>query len=203
LRVYAESNFVLELVLEQEELAACETIVEHARHARIVLAVPAFALAEPFTTLVRRKRERHRLNEDVRGQLVQIGRSKSRSVDPKIVEDMVSEALVRSMQRAEERFREVRTMLVEVATVLPLEAATFARADDVAHDFGLELPDALVLASVLLDPEFGATPSCFLNRNTKDFEDPSIVELLKAGSCQLLGHFHDGLAYLEPRITGP
>jgi hypothetical protein len=55
MRVYAESNFVLEIVLEQEQHQACEELVSLASAGSIELVLPAFALLEPYQTIVRRK----------------------------------------------------------------------------------------------------------------------------------------------------
>jgi hypothetical protein len=50
MRVYAESNFVLELVLEHEQGTACEEVVCLAESRRVELALPAHALIEPYQT---------------------------------------------------------------------------------------------------------------------------------------------------------
>ena len=47
MRVYVESNFILELVLEQEQRHACEEILTLAAGRTIELALPAFALIDP------------------------------------------------------------------------------------------------------------------------------------------------------------
>jgi hypothetical protein len=63
------------------------------------------------------------------------------------------------------------------------------------------LPDAIVLASVLDDLESAQQPpSCFLNRNTKDFDDPTVVAALADRGCKMLGSFNDGLAYVIAQL---
>jgi hypothetical protein len=57
MRVYAESNFVLELVLEHEQHQACEELVSLAAVDSLELVLPAFALLEPYQTIVRRRIE--------------------------------------------------------------------------------------------------------------------------------------------------
>jgi hypothetical protein len=57
-----------------------------------------------------------------------------------------------------------------------------------------------VLASVLRDARLGLTPSCFLNRNTKDFDDPAIVAELARRQCKLIGHFDHGLGYIRSML---
>jgi hypothetical protein len=54
--VLAESNFVLELALQQEERDEVERLVAMAEARRIELVVPACALFEPYETLIRRKK---------------------------------------------------------------------------------------------------------------------------------------------------
>jgi hypothetical protein len=61
--------------------------------------------------------------------------------------------------------------------------------------------DAIVLASVLAHMDLRRPPeSCFLNRNTKDFDDPDIRERLEARGCRFFGKFEDGLRYVVARI---
>lgn len=50
MRVYVESNFVLEIALEQEQHRACEDLVRLAEDAAIELVLPSFALLEPYHT---------------------------------------------------------------------------------------------------------------------------------------------------------
>jgi hypothetical protein len=47
-RVYAESNFVLEIVLAQEQHAACKDFVTLADRHEVELVLPAFSLFEPL-----------------------------------------------------------------------------------------------------------------------------------------------------------
>lgn len=49
--VYVESNFVLEIALEQREASSAEAILGLAENGEIELAIPAVALAEPFSKL--------------------------------------------------------------------------------------------------------------------------------------------------------
>lgn len=130
MRVYAESNFVLEIVLTQEQHAACKDFVTLADRHEVELVLPAFSLFEPYTTLERRRQERHKLREQLE----------------------------------------------------------------------LEFPDAIVLASVLDDLGVSPSPSCFLNRNTKDFDDPGVRDALAARDCRVFGSFDNGLQYVRSQL---
>lgn len=66
--VLAESNFVLELALQQEELDEADRLVAMAEAREIELVIPACALFEPYETLVRRRKARAALLERLRGE---------------------------------------------------------------------------------------------------------------------------------------
>jgi predicted nucleic acid-binding protein len=66
MRVYVESNFLLELVLEQEQHHACEELLTLAASRTIELALPAFALIEPYESMVRDERDGSLLAQSLR-----------------------------------------------------------------------------------------------------------------------------------------
>ena len=71
-------------------------------------------------------------------------------------------------------------------------------ADQINHD--LSPQDALV--SVLSHLTRSApAESCFPNRNSKDFDDPDIVDELKRHSCTLIPRFDDGLEHVRSHQT--
>ena len=54
MRLYVESNFILEIALYQADAEAALEIMQQAATDRVELAVPQFALCEPITTVHRR-----------------------------------------------------------------------------------------------------------------------------------------------------
>ncbi len=85
---------------------------------------------------------------------------------------------------------------------LPLDAAVAANVSKYISNYELTPPDATVLASIMMDPHLGKSPSCFLNRNAKDFEQPSIKQLLTQHTCRLIVKFDSGLSYIENALKG-
>ena len=79
MNVYVESNFVLELALLQEQSASCEELVDLGAKGLVSLVVPAYCLAEPYETLIRRWRDRLGLKRTVDGQLTQLARTSTYS----------------------------------------------------------------------------------------------------------------------------
>jgi hypothetical protein len=51
--VYIESNFVLEIALEQEQSSAASSILSLAESRQIELAYSSFILSEPFASILR------------------------------------------------------------------------------------------------------------------------------------------------------
>lgn len=200
MRVYAESNFVLEVVLEQEQHAGCAELIHLAEQGRIELSIPAFSLFEPFTTLYRRQRERHELHDRLQRELTLIGRTKAFSDEASA--STLPALLVRSAQEASSRFAAVQERLLRVVRILPLTSDVFAAAREAQTTHGLELHDAIVFASVFGDLEAKPAESCFLNRNKKDFDDPTIVANLQARNCKMLGSFEDGARFVLAKLGG-
>lgn len=53
--VYVETNFVLEIAREQEQVVSANKILALAEEGKIELAFPAFTLSEPFSTIIRQR----------------------------------------------------------------------------------------------------------------------------------------------------
>ncbi len=85
--------------------------------------------------------------------------------------------------------------------VIPLDAAVLGSAAKMEIAYGLSGRDAIVLASVLAHLHTTVpAESCFVNRNTKDFDDPDIRERLEALHCKFFPKFAPALAYILTRL---
>jgi len=68
-------------------------------------------------------------------------------------------------------------------------------------DYGMSGQDAIVLASVIAHlHSHNPRNSCFLNRNSKDFDDPDVRQMLETRGCKFFAKFEDGLRYIVTRI---
>jgi hypothetical protein len=72
---YIESNFVLEIVLGQEQAGSAESLLQLAENGIITLVAPSLALAEPFATITQRERTRRKLVNDISSMLQDLQRS--------------------------------------------------------------------------------------------------------------------------------
>lgn len=192
--MYAESNFVLELALGQEQCQACETILEIAEAGRIELTIPAFSIMEPYQKITRRQRDREQLRRSLDQERAEVARI-SEYQDPAEQLQNLATFLISSSERDEARMRSVRERLLTVCRITPLNADVLNLASQLSERFGLSAEDAVVLASVHSDiGGAAATDVIFLTRNSKDFNDPDIQQFL---GCRIMFDFDDSLALVR------
>ena len=194
--VYVETNFVLEHAIQQEEYDACAEIISLASKGQITLAVPAFSLAEPHVAIAGKKKARSRLGHELRAQLLELGRSKPYHGIPQMFEALAAVLIARA-EFEREGLRGTITKLLSTATVISLDSTTLQSATGMQAELDLSDQDAIVLASVLIHLDLHKPAhSCFLNRNSKDFENPSVEGKLTGRGCKLFGNFAAGLRYI-------
>jgi len=176
--VYVESNFILELVLEQEECLACEEILALAEAEAISLRVPAYALLEPWETITRRKVRWAELGQSIYRDVQQVVRTASLAGEANALRDL----MLKASEYAAARLDAFRARTLAASIVIGIDGATLASADDLRRRFGaLKLPDAVMLAAVLGDLD--GSDALFVNRNRKDFNDPDIQSDLAGRGC--------------------
>lgn len=183
--VYVETNFVLELVLRQEQAESCEDLLQLGESGDVQLVIPAYSLVEPNETLVRRHRDRKRMKVALDGELEQLRRTRPLS------------SRLSSFQTLTTR------RLLKGADVISLDRTSLGLIDHYQslHDFSPQ--DAVVYACVIshLEQERPGE-SYFLNRNTRDFDDPAIIEELRKHSCTWIPRFDHALERLRARSGG-
>ena len=85
--------------------------------------------------------------------------------------------------------------------MIALDTAILRSATEVQTQYSMSGQDAIVLSSVITHLEIHRpADNCFLNRNSKDFDDPNIRERLEALGCRFFAKFNDGLVYVVSRI---
>lgn len=199
MRVYVESNFVLELVFGQEQVQSCESLLTLAEGGRIELTIPAFCVMEPYQRITRRKRDRDELQSKLERERAEVARVSAYSAPAGQLQQIAS-FLIASSDRDGARMSKIRDRLLTSARVMPLDAAVLQGANLLTERFGLSPEDAVVLQSVHTDLAGSTTvEAMFLNRNSKDFRDPEISDFL---GCRVLFDFNDGLATIRSHI-GP
>ena len=200
MNAYVESNFVLELALLQEQSPSCEEILGLCETGSVQLVVPAYSLAEPYETLTRRQKERKRLKEELDTKLRQIARTATYTERLDGFHD-VTALLISVADEESKRLEEVRSRLAKTAEVIPLDASVLIASAQYqrTHDFSPQ--DALVYSTVLSHLERTRAPqSCFLNRNSRDFDDQTVVEQLELYNCKLFPRFDSGRQFIRSTL---
>jgi hypothetical protein len=200
--VYVESNFVLELALEQEQQESCEQLVKLASAGSVRLMVPAFSLAEPHDALISRDKPRRKLGNELKSHLDELGRSEQYRRVPDVFGHLTG---ILSAAGAMERdgLRRVLDWILRDAEIIPLNSDVLDKASDYQErEWGMPAKDSIVLASVQSHLEDTLpSESCFLNRNTKDFDNPGVRRVLEIYNCKFFGSFDDGLRYINSRLN--
>ncbi len=200
MNVYVESNFVLELALLQEQHESCQELLDLAQVKQITLIVPAFSLAEPYETLIRNNKKRQKLSQDLKKELSQLSRSLPYQEQIRTFEDTTA-FLISSQEEQKRRLDALIEKILEVCKIIPLTAEILTEAIKYQSEYNLEPQDSIVYASV---PDHikksDERQRCFLNRNSKDFDDPDIKESLNSYDCLMLFRFDNGISYVKSKL---
>ena len=191
--VYVESNFILELAYLQEDHENCGRILKLAEAGKIQLIVPVFAIAEPFSAWVGRKRRRKEVHENLTKELRELGRSKPYADSQEEFLEITTVLLV-SGEDEKLRLDAAIERVLAAAALIPIEANTVRSAIEIQKSRSLEPQDSIVYASLLSDlPSREGEPRCFVTKNSKDFANPDIIQDLAGHRCELFTDF--GAAY--------
>ena len=191
MRVYVETNFVLELIRGQEQAEPCQRLLEHATDGQIEVAIPAFCLSEPYVSIRQRRIDSDALIRLLARTGFEVARSSSR-VETRQSLKVAETALRKTLDDEQMLHRDVVREILATAEIILLGRQVLeAVADDPQ---GLSFPDSVVFHSVLTDLRDRPTASAvFLTRDRKDFSTPDIRRELKKGGCDLIPSFADGL----------
>ena len=200
MNVYVESNFVLELALLQEQHESCEKIIELSEAGKVKLILPAYSLIEPYETIVRFAKTRTKISDDLRIEVNQLSRSKPYHEEIEALQKVMG-FLVRSKDEEKVRLRSTIDRLLGGTEIIPLDAQNLSSASKYQVDHDLSPQDSIVYASVLQHLSASSTAAkCFLNRNSKDFDDPDIVDVLDKYGCKMLFSFINGYGYITSQV---
>lgn len=201
MNIYVETNFVLELTFEQEQWVSCEEILKLCESRKARLIIPAYSLAEPHEKLIRQARNRRKLQQSLQVELGQLSRTASYAQRLQNIEEIVS-WMIQSNEEERDRFSTYRDRLLRIGEVVALTAEILQEAAVCEQDYDLTPQDAMIYASVMGHlrcdrPE----QACFLNRNSKDFDSPDIVDELIRWNCRMIPRFDHGYQFLRSHLS--
>ena len=196
MNVYVESNFVLELALQQEQSASCESILNMCEETRLRILVPAYCLAEPHETLTRRHKQRRRMKRDLNDELGQIARTATNTAQLSGF-DSLTDLLISSAEQESRNLKELSARLLRTAEVIPLDVSVLNDASLYQSTHGFSPQDAIVYASVLSHlARCHEQKSYFISRDS-DFDDQDVVEELGRFKCELVHSVAQGRQFIN------
>jgi predicted nucleic acid-binding protein len=201
--IFVETNFVIEVALEQQEVGACEELLQLAAEHRIRLLVPAYSFVEPHETFRRRHIDREALRSRMSNELAQLARSTPLTERVAASQDIVK-LLADSTEYETTRLEEVKQRVWAVAEVLPLDLPVLRSAANCQVRFDLSAQDAVVYAAIRAHLEVDhATASCFVSRNPGDFDDPDLRQDLAGFNCKYFSSFATATRYILHALASP
>ncbi|GAB3428020.1 hypothetical protein NX773_00715 [Massilia solisilvae] len=198
--VLAETNFVFELSFSRDKFASCLDLLTLAERKEIELLLPAYSLVEPYETMIRRQKARVRAHDMIRTEIAEIGRSEQFK-EPASQLGQLTGLLIQAGEVEQQELAKVITKLLEVTTLIDLNAAILQQAAAYRDELGLSPQDSVVFASVMAALALRGGPACFITKNSKDFATPDIAEALERYDCKLLSDFADGHSYVVHRLS--
>ena len=201
MKVYAESNFILELAFQQEQYPSCQKILSLCETGKIGLVIPSFCISEPYDVLVRKSKARDVLRQKLEIELQQL--SRNATLPKKRIETLeeVIELLLQTGKEEKQRLQQTLKRILNVCELIPMVPEVLTLAAQVEEPLELSLQDSMVYASVVYHLSTSDdNPKCFLNRNSKDFNQSDIQTTLENHHCKLLFHFESGYNYIRSQV---
>ena len=200
MRVYAETNFLLEIAYRQAAFRPCVRLLSAAERGDVELLIPAVCFPEAAESLLKRLVKRTALGRRVKDEV----KNAARSAHPLMSAferdaDEVVERMIQFAQRELQRSERCRARCVSAACVLStgtraveLSGAIELRPEEVVsrRPRGFGRTDAAILAAVVADLEARPAPDAiFVTTDAGLREHPVTAEALAAAGCGVGGNF--------------
>lgn len=194
--IYIESNFVLELVFQQEQCENCRKILEFCKKDMARLIIPSFCVSEPFDTIVRRSKSREELSKKLNEELLQISRSKPYQEKVNALQEVTSLLVQPNEEERDNLYQEMEEIL-SIARTIDINPKILRSAGKYRTEYGFRPQDSIVYASVIFHAKgAGAEKKCFITRD-KHFENTDISEEMKAFNCRVFQDFVSVYGYIS------
>ena len=196
--VYVETNFVLQLALRQEEAGAAEAILERARGNSVNLALPAFSLSEPYSTLAYRALERRTIYNSLKQQFALLSRSEPHQQTALAVQQLLLVWLDLEARETDLLHSAIVDLLM-VSRAIQTEVRDIQQSARYQSLYALSPQDAIILSAIIRDlgTQDPDEAKCFISTNVKDFNDLGIRAELKSFNCRYIYRLADGLAFID------
>lgn len=194
--VYVESNFVLELALQQEQCESCRKILEAGKKGICRLVLPTFCISEPYDTIIRNSKNRTSLKNNLETEINQISRSKPYQQIVAALRDVTS-LLVRPNEEDRDNLYLTLEDVLSVAETVGINSEIIHTASESRKRLNLQPHDSVVYASVLFHLKAaGFEDKCFLTRDTH-FKSSDINAEMETFNCRVYTDFGEGYEFIH------
>lgn len=202
--VYIESNFVLEMALEQEQVSSALALFELAESEKIKLAFSSFVLSECYECIMRERRVRNELHTSLVKALNYLQRSKPHErikLDLEPVVNVLTDAHTRQIDLLHATF----DRLLGVDINIEVDQNCFREALRYQGNLSLSPQDSIIYAAIIADLRIRSLEErkYFLSRDRRAFgndDDRDIKKELKTYNCLYIGSFELGLDAIQHEL---
>jgi hypothetical protein len=191
--LYVESNFVLEIVLRQEQVAPAEELLNLAEGRRIEIVFPAFCLIEPFWTIGNRADQRETLRKQLNQELTRLSRSDShRELVANL--NVAIQPMVELVHLEQRSFESTARQMLGVGKAIEMGQEIVESALSYQSRYGLTFFDAVVYSAIISDivQRGDPGPKCFVSKDKKAFFN---LEEFKSHNCRYISSFEEALKF--------
>jgi hypothetical protein len=162
--------------------------------------LPAYSIIEPYEVIIRRRKARAQVHDTLIRETKEITRSSPFEESAKQLAQLTG-LLIQVGESEQNELRKIISQLLQVASIIDLNAAILRQSLAFQDDLGLSTQDSVVFAAVMTELEQRGGPACFITTNSKVFSAPGIAEALEPYDCKLLFDFENGLNYVRNQLA--
>lgn len=196
-QVYIETNFIMELALEQSGQESCEEIIQLCKSKSFPIVLPVFCIAECYGCATRRQKERFKIAEEVVKELDRVFQSQ-RYEEEKSLSSNVRRLLLMSMETEKAGLHESLRKVLGISETIPLDYETIKYAKECEASMDLDPQDAIVYSSIIKHLRMSRIPgNIMINKNRRHFGSFEITSELGGLGCKLFFDFAKARDYLR------
>jgi predicted nucleic acid-binding protein len=196
-QIYIETNFIMELALEQSGHKSCEEIIQLCKRQSFSIVLPVFCIAECYGCATRRQKERFKIAEEVVKELDRVFQSQ-RYEEEKSLSSNVRKLLLMSMETEKAGLHESLRKVLGISETIPLDYETIKYAKECEASMDLDPQDAIVYSSIIKHLKMSRIAgNIMINKNRRHFGSFEITSELGSLGCKLFFDFAKARDYLR------
>jgi hypothetical protein len=200
MNIYCETNFILEIVFAQEQANYCKNIITLCKKNKVHIIIPAYSFAEAIYRIESQIKLQENFKNELNSQTNHFSRTSQYTQQIKNFRKLDT-FLTKNKEELKNRFEKCRKVFMENAKIIPFDDYTLKTTKSVEVEYDLTFQDSTIFTSILSHLQQNNTlPSCFLNRNNKDFNTPEIKSKLTSLNCKLFTNFENAFKFIDSQI---